>query len=291
MRIRRAILYMPGTDWRKIEKSTTLEVDSVCMDLEDGVALNRKEEGRETVARALQTLDFGGTEKLVRINAIGSGLELDDLEAVVPHIPDGIIIPKVNSADDVRWVAEQIGGIEKDIPNLKERLPILAIIESAKGIVNLREIAESDERLQALIFGAEDLAGDIGAVRTPEGMEVFYARSAVVTYAAAFNLQAIDMVATDFKNLGALVQNSRQGVELGFQGRQIIHPNQVEPIQRAFTPTDDEIEKAKGLIEAFDKHQKGGVGAFEIDGKMVDMPMLRAAEIVIAKARAAGKLD
>lgn len=290
MRARRALLYMPGTDWRKIEKGTTVDVDSICMDLEDGVVLERKEEARATVVKALQTLDFGRSEKLVRINSVGSGLETADLEKIVPAGPEGIVIPKVTSAEQIRWVSDQIKSLEKKVFNLEKPIYILAIVETAKGIVMLKEIAQADERLQALIFGAEDLAGDIGAVRTPDAQEVFFARSAVVTHAAAFKLQAIDMVATDFKNLEVLVQSSRQGVELGFQGRQIIHPNQVEPIQRAFTPTDDEIEKAKYIIEAFKKHQETGMGAFAIEGKMVDMPILRAAKIVLAKANAAGKI-
>ena len=291
MRVRRAILYMPGSDWRKIEKATRLDVDSICMDLEDGVALSRKEEARETVVKALKTLDFGSTEKLVRINAVGSGMEEADLDVIVPFNPDGIIIPKVSSAADVQWVSERLVELEKTIPDLGEPIHILALIESAIGIVNLKEIANSDSRLKVLIFGAEDLAGDVGAVRTPEGNEVLYARSAVVTHAAAYNLQAIDMVATDFKGMDTLFQESRRGVELGYDGRQIIHPKQIGEVQRAFTPSDKEIEKAKVLIEAFTKHQERGVGGFEIDGKMVDMPNLKAAENVLRKARAAGKLD
>ncbi|MDH5605810.1 MAG: CoA ester lyase [Anaerolineae bacterium] len=284
MRPRRALLYMPATDRRKIEKAAGLAVDTVCMDLEDGVALNRKEEARATAVQALAELDFGGSERLVRINRIGSGFEAADLEAVIPAGPDGIVIPKVESGGQILWAVEQIERLEQGAP-----VYILAIVETARGIVNLKEIAGAHERLQALIFGAEDLAGDIGAVRTPEAWEVFYARSAVVTHAAAYNLQAVDLLSTDFRNHDLLKANLKRGIELGFSGVQIIHPDQIEPSQEAFTPTEDEIAAARRITAAHDEHQRGGVGAFALDGKMVDMPVVKAAERILARAKAAGK--
>ena len=158
MRPRRALLYMPGTDWRKIEKATTLNVDSICMDLEDGVALNRKQEARDTIVKALGELDFGRSEKLVRINPPDSGLQDEDLAAVVPAMPEGLVLPKVSSATDIRLVADKLDQTEGS-----EAIYLLAIVETAQGIVNLKEISQASERLSALIFGAEDLAGDIGA--------------------------------------------------------------------------------------------------------------------------------
>ncbi len=289
MRARRALLYMPGTDWRKIEKAAALDVDSACLDLEDGVALNRKEEARSTVAKALRTLDFVRTEKLVRINPVGSGLEADDLAAVVPAHPQGIVIPKVSSAEQIRWVSERLQELE-DLSGIEAgSIYLIVIVESALAIVNLREIASADSRLQALIFGAEDLAGDIGAIRTPEAWEVFYARSAVVTHAAAFGLQAIDMVSVDYKNLDALRREARQGAEIGYSGKQVIHPDQVAPVQAAFTPSEEEIATARRIVEAHAEHQRAGKGAFALDGKMVDMPVVRAAERVLERAGVAGR--
>ena len=279
MRPRRAILYMLGTDWRKIEKATTLQVDSVCMDLEDGVALNRKQEARETVGQALRELEFGRSEKLVRINPSSSGLQEEDLAAIVPAHPDGIVLPKVGAGRDIQDVAAQLSEIHGD-----DAIYLIAIVETALGIVNLKEIAHAHVRLAALIFGAEDLAGDMGAVRTPEGWEVFYARSAVVTHAAAANLPAIDMVSADFRDLEALKVEARQGAGMGFVGKQLIHPDQVPITQQAFTPDPLEVAAARQLIEAFEKHQQEGTGAFSMDGKMVDMPMIRAAERVLERA-------
>lgn len=282
MRARRALLYMPATDWRKIEKAATeLDVDSICMDLEDGTALNRKEEARVTVVKALRSLNFGAKEKLVRINQVGSGLEHDDLKTIVPARPDGIIIPKVSSAEDVRWVSQTIKELQHNTTH--RPIYLLAIIENAQGVVNLREIASADSRLEALIFGAEDFTSDVGAIRTPESWEVFYARSAVVTHAAAFGLQAIDLLYTDFKNLDGLDAEALQGMQMGFAGKQAIHPNQIAPIQKAFTPTAEEITQAQRVLDAYQMHK--GKGAFALDGKMVDMPVIRAAERVLARSR------
>ena len=290
MRARRALLYMPGDNMHKIQKATTLEVDCVCMDMEDGVALNRKAEARDTTANALQTLDFGGSERLVRINPVSSGLEADDLAALLPAHPDGIVIPKVEYGEQVRWVSEQITEVEDEYDWPEGSICLMVIVETARGVVNLPQIAGADARLETLIFGAEDFAGDIGAIRSPEGWEVFYARSAVMTHAAAFGLQAIDIAHIDFHNIESLRLEASIGANMGFAGKQVIHPNQVATVQEAFTPSDEAIAQALHLLETFEKQQATGVGAFAIDGKLVDAPVIQAAERVLALARAAGKI-
>jgi citrate lyase beta subunit len=284
VRSRRALLYVPGSDVRKIEKLQMLNVDSACLDLEDGVAFDQKLQARENVARALQSMQFN-SERLARINAVGSGLEAVDLAAIVPAKPDGIVIPKVADAAQVQWVSAQIAQIERAQGWNVGEIYLLAMIESARGIVNLKEIAGADARLQALIFGAEDFAADVGAIRTREGTEVLYARCAVATYAAAFGLQAIDLLYLDFRDVEGLRREARRGAELGFTGMQIIHPNQIAPVQEAFTPDDAAIAHAKKIIEAFKQHQVEGKGAFALDGKMVDLPIVKAAERVLARAQ------
>jgi citrate lyase beta subunit len=173
MRARRALLYMPGDDMHKIQKATGLGVDVICMDIEDGVAVNRKAEARATIVEALNTLDFGRAEKAVRVNPVGSDLVADDLAAVLPAHPDSIVIPKVASAEQVHWVSARLAQAEREHSWPEDSIKLLALIETAQGVVNLKEIASSDPRLQTLIFGAEDLAGDIGAERTREGWESF----------------------------------------------------------------------------------------------------------------------
>jgi citrate lyase beta subunit len=290
MRARRALLYMPGDDMNKIRKATTLGVDCICMDMEDGVAVNRKETARETIFEALRMLDFSRAERLVRINPVGSGLENEDIRAALEGHPDGIVVPKVETPKQVRWASQSIASAEQKNGWTPGEISLIIIVETARAMINLVQIAGADSRLQALIFGSEDLAGDIGAVRTREGWEVFYARSAVVTHAAAFGLQAIDQVYLDFKDTEGLVRECQFGVQLGYSGKQIIHPNQVVPVQTSFTPDDEAITYARSLMEAFEVHQRSGRGAFALDGKMVDAPIIKAAQRVLERARAAGKI-
>lgn len=288
MRVRRAVLYMPGDSRRKIEKAITLGVDSICMDLEDGVALSEKSVARATVAKALNELDFGHSEKLVRLNPFGSGLEADDLAETIPGRPHGFVLPKAEESAEVEWLDEQITAAEIEHGWPAGGLSIIVMVETARAVMNLPEICQASARVQALIFGAEDLASNIGATRTREAWEVFYARSAVVTHAAAYGLQAIDMVYVDYHDSEGLVQEAEQGTRMGYAGKQAIHPNQVGPIQAAFTPSPESIAQARRLIKAFADWQASGVGAFELDGKMVDAPVVRSAERVLDRARAAG---
>jgi citrate lyase beta subunit len=286
MRARRALLYVPGDDIHKIRKATTLDVDCVCLDMEDGVAQNRKSEARSTIVNVLRELDFGRSERLARINPVGSGLEQDDLLTILPALPDGIVVPKVDTGEQVRWVCAQIDQtLGEDTP-----LCVIVIIETARAILNLAEIAGAHSRLQGLIFGAEDFAGDIGAVRTPQAWEVFYARSAVITHAAAYGLQAIDMVFVDFHDEDGLRQEARIGAQMGFAGKQIIHPNQIAPVQKAFTPSAEEIDQALQLMQVFQEHQRAGKGAFAENGRMIDAPIIKAAQRVLERARAAGAI-
>jgi citrate lyase beta subunit len=289
MRARRALLYVPGDDRHKIEKSLTLGVDCICMDMEDGVALNRKAEARATIARALRELDFGRSERLARINPVGSGLEKDDIEAVLPHHPDGIVIPKIESPEQIQWASGIIEAAELSHGWPVNSIRLIVDVETARGILNLKEIA-CHSRLDALIFGAEDFAASVGATRTAEAWEVFYARSAVVTAASAYGFQAIDMVTIDFRDIERVRREAEYGARLGYTGKQIIHPNQVAPVQEAFTPDDEAIAHARRLVEAFDEHQAKGSGAFALDGKMIDMPLVKAAQNVLARAHTAGKV-
>ena len=288
MHARRALLYMPGDDWRKINKALTLGVDCICMDMEDGVALNRKAEARQTIARALQELDFGRSEKLARINAVGSGLEHDDIHAVLPFHPDGIVIPKMEALDQIEWASQIIERAELEYDWPINSIRMLVGVETARGILNLKEIA-SHPRLDGIIFGGEDFAASIGAQRTPEAWELFYARSAVVTACAAYALQAIDIVTIEFRDFEKVRSEAHFGAQLGYSGKQIIHPNQVAPVQEAFTPNDEAIAHARRLVDAFEQHQSQGAGAFALDDKMIDMPLLKAAQNLLERARAAGK--
>jgi citrate lyase beta subunit len=290
MRIRRALLFMPGDSRRKIEKGAGLGVDSIIMDLEDAIALTNKDIARISVAQALREVDFGRSEKLVRTNMVIPGwLYTEDIAATVDAKPDGYVLPKVEDAQQVAWVSDLLAEAEDQHGWKRNSIKILAIIETAKGVINLREIADSSPRLEALIFGAEDLAGDMGAKRTPQGWEVYYARSAVVIHAKAAGLQAIDTVFIDLTTPDErLIEETNLALNMGYTGKLAIHPNQVTPIQSVFTPTPDEIDAAQRLVAAHAAQQAAGRGVFEYEGKMIDMPMVRAAMSVITRARACG---
>jgi len=279
MRPRRTLLFMPGDSLRKIEKGTGLAVDSIIMDLEDGVAFSQKEAARKTIVEAIKTFNFGNRETLVRLNTADSELIAQDIAETLPAAPDGYVIPKVESLDHLQQVdalIHQYGGDAIEIP-------LFAIIESALGVVNLREIA-TYSGLKALMFGAEDLAGSLGAQRTPAMQEVTMARQAVVTHAKAFGLQAIDTPYVDIHNLEGLKTESETARQWGYDGKLCIHPKHIDIINTAFTPEAAAIEAAKKLIEAYALHQQSGMGAFVYDGKMVDSPMIRAAENVLSRA-------
>jgi citrate lyase beta subunit len=279
---------MPGDNWKMITKSVTLGVDSICMDMEDGTAINKKAEARATIAKALQELDFGASEKLARINSVGSGWEQEDIEAVLPYHPDGIVIPKVESFEQVDWASRIIEDAELKNGWKVNSIRILIGVETAKGILNLKEIA-AHPRLDAIIFGGEDFVASIGAVRTKDAVELLYARQAVIVACAAYDLQPLDIVTIDYKDLEALKVESEFGARLGFSGKQIIHPNQVQVVQEAFTPSDEAIAYARRIVETFEASQKEGKGAYSLDGKMIDMPLLKNAQKVLARANAAGK--
>jgi citrate lyase beta subunit len=287
-RIRRALLFMPGDSRSKIEKGISLGVDSIIMDLEDGVALNQKPAARATIATALRELNFGRTEKLVRLNPVNSTLFEDDFAATISAHPEGYVIPKVESGAMISTVSDMLRDAEAAHGWDLHSTALIAIIETARGIVHLTEIAESNRRLVALAFGAEDLAGDIGAIRTLEGSEVFYARSAVVLHAKAYGLQAIDTPFIRLDDEDGLINETGTAVQMGYTGKLAIHPKQIAPIHQIFTPSEEEIRAAQRLIHAYDEQQAAGTGAFQLDGKMVDMPMIRAAHIVLDRARAAG---
>ncbi|MGQ9887959.1 MAG: HpcH/HpaI aldolase/citrate lyase family protein [Aggregatilineales bacterium] len=292
MKVRRALLFVPGDDRHKIEKAAALDVDAVILDLEDGVAASRKAAARAIAAAALRELDFGRTERLVRINWVGAetGYEAD-IAATVGCRPDGYVIPKVESAVEINQVARLVVAAEHERGWPGGSILLFPIVETARGVINLRDIVESTPRLGGLMFGAEDLAGDMGATRTPDGWEVFYARSAVVMHARAMGLDAIDTPYVHLENLTGLVADAEQAHYMGYTGKLAVHPRQVEPIQRVFTPRAEEIERARRVIAAYHEHQRAGQGVFVLDGRMIDLPMVRHAEGVLARAQAAGALS
>ena len=288
MRSRRAILYSPGNDMHKIMNASQQQVDSVCLDLEDSITVNDKELARRTTAEALTSMEFQASERLVRINPVQSPYAADDLAVVLPAHPSGIIVPKVESPGALQWVSRQMAMYEEENGWQSGSMVLIAQIESARSVVNLAQFCEADERLRALVFGSEDFAESIGVNRTPEGTELLHARSAIVLHAAAFGLQAIDQVCVDFKDMKRLEEDTMQGIQLGYQGKQVIHPAQIDLVQKMYNPSPKQIEKAQRILNAYVEHVAHGEGVFALEGKMVDLAIVRNAERVIERAKAGG---
>lgn len=270
-RPRRALLFAPGTERRKIEKAAGLEVDGVILDLEDAAAASKKDDARRTTTAALAELDFGSRERIVRINSLASGLAMADLEALLGAdvVPDAILVPKVDGAADLEVVEAALEGTE---------IRLLALVESARGVVELAAIAGATERLVALCFGAEDLQGDLGASRSD------VPRALVAIHARAAGLQALDTPYVRLSDEAGLVAHATEARELGYDGKLAIHPAQIGPIEGVWTPSSEEVAAARRLLEEHARHQAEGRGVFELDGKMIDWPMVRAAERVVGRA-------
>ncbi|WWD15632.1 hypothetical protein CI109_100054 [Kwoniella shandongensis] len=289
---RRAMLYVPGSNPRMLEKSLSSPADSVAYDLEDSVAPSKKAEARKLVAELLDGERRPQGEVVARINAIGTGYEEADLDEVLRtrHL-EAIALPKTTSAEHITYL---ISRINKLAPYHKRSgqegaIKIIAMIENARAMVGIESIAASGQgHLDALLFAAEDYCADVGLTRTPTREELLYPRSRLVTTAKAFGLQAIDLVCVNYKDKEALREESEEGRRLGFDGKQAIHPDQTDIIHRSFSPSEKDILKAARVRFSFEHHDKRGKGAYTLDGMMIDAPVYKQAIKVLAKAEAAG---
>ncbi|XP_007670171.1 citramalyl-CoA lyase, mitochondrial [Ornithorhynchus anatinus] len=295
---RRAVLYVPGNDEKKIKKIPSLNVDCAVLDCEDGVAVNKKTEARLRVVKTLEEFDFGPTEKCVRINSVSSGLAESDLEVLLQSrtLPSSLMLPKVENPDEVRWFTD------KFVHHLKGRvlvepMNLIPFVETAMGLLNFKAVCEETLEkgsqvglhLDAVVFGGEDFRASIGATSSKETLDILYARQKIIVTAKAFGLQAIDLVYIDFQDKDGLRRQSREGASMGFTGKQVIHPNQITVVQEEFSPTTEKIKWAQELISAFNEHQQLGKGAFTFRGSMIDMPLLKQAQNIVSLATAIKK--
>ena len=274
-----------------MNKALQLDADTVILDLEDSVAANQKNEARQNVVTALGNIQTDHKECLVRVNSSETEFFAADLEAITSTKADGIVLPKVNTAEQVQHVDQYLKSLERNNSRTTVAINLFALIETALGVLNIKEIASSCERLEGLMFGAEDLATDLGATRTSDGWEIFYGRSAVVTAASAYDLEAVDTVYLEISNLAGLEEDALLAKQLGFTGKMAIHPQQVGVLNRVFSPSVYEIAQAERLLQAYHSHTTAGTGVFTLDGRMVDRPQVKAAERLLARARLSQLLD
>lgn len=282
---RRSLLFSPGDEPELLRKAPGSGADVVCFDLEDAVAPDAKGEARAAVRDVLTDPAFDpDAEVCVRLtpNEVAADLDALTSDGTGGELRlDAVMLPKVESAQRVRDVRAQCN--ERDLDPA-----VFALVETAAGILRAEDVAAADPT-SALLFGAEDLAADVGATRTDEGIEVLHAREHVVLAAAAAGVDAIDTVFTDFSDTEGLADDAAFAVELGYDGKMAIHPTQVGPINDAFTPDPERVEWAERVLDAREAAAEDGEKAvFEVDGEMIDAPLIAQAEQVIARAEAAG---
>jgi citrate lyase subunit beta / citryl-CoA lyase len=282
----RSLLFVPGTSERKFEKAARSGADALIFDLEDSVAPSQKGDARELVARLIDRPDGRGWSLFVRVNALDTGLMLDDLAAVVRPGLDALMIPKANGAADVEKIAHYLDALEARAGMAlgSVKLAIVAT-ETAKAMFALGSYAPAHPRLAALTWGGEDLAAALGATanREEDGAWTFpyqVARAQCLFAASAADVAAIDTVFVDFRDMVGFESDCRRSRRDGFSGRMAIHPDQVAAINRCYAPSDAEVERARKIVAAFEANP--GAGALGIDGQMVDTPHLKAARKILA---------
>ena len=286
MRLLRTMLFTPGNNMRMIYKAGTLRADAIILDLEDGVPLAEKETARIFVRDSIEQVAAGGAQVFVRTNAFITGLAEEDLHWTVRAGLDGVVLPKVESRDEVLEADRLITTLEKERELEPGSLTLVPSLESALGVVNAYEIATASKRTVALAFGALDFTRDMGTSVSREGTELFYARSRIAVVARAAGIQAIDTPWIDIADQEGLIREAKAVRQLGFRGKLVIHPSQIEPVNRVFSPSEDEIEYARKVVRAFKEAEAKGLGAISLEGKMIDIANFRQAEELIAWAEA-----
>jgi len=285
-RLRRSRLYLPGNEPKYFINAGLHGPDAVILDLEDSVHFAEKDAARLLVRNALRAVDFGAAERMVRINQLPLGLA--DLEEIVPQAPDLILIPKVETAEQV---SDVVGAVESIFKRARMTRPIwlMPILESALGIENAFPIAKASDRIAAITIGLEDYTADLGVAKTPGGAESLYARMRVANAAHAAHVQAIDSVYGDVADSEGLLRWGEASRAMGFEGMGCIHPSQIPVIHEAFAPSQVEIEKALKIVAAFEETEQRGLGVVSLGSKMIDRPVVERARKLVTRAKAMGK--
>lgn len=284
MDLRRTMLFMPGNNPGMLQNGGVFGADALILDLEDAVAPQEKDAARLLVAQALKTVDYGTSEKVVRINPLDT-FACQDIKAIVPCRPDALLVPKVERPEDIAEVARQVAAAEQ--PG-QTPVKLIALLETPAGIAESYRIAKADGRVVALAFGAEDYTAALGAKRTKEGTEIFSARTTVVNSAAAAGIQSIDTPFTDVNDRAGLLADTELAKRLGFKGKLSINPRQLDDIHKVFNPSSQDIAWAARVIKAIRKAEAEGSGVASLDGKMVDAPIVARAERILYLARLLG---
>jgi len=264
----RSLIFVPGNNSRFLEKAKKLSADIVCFDLEDSVPDSEKKNARKLIKDALKTRSEYLSQVYVRTNSPISGKIPDDLKEIVQKGIDGIVIPKVNNAKELKKIEKTLSSLEKK--RKLSKIELMPSIESSEGVTNTHEIASASKRISALIFGVFDLLNDLGIEYTkqPEGAK--YARAKIPLDARSAGVYALDAIWQDLKDEKGLIEDCKIGKSLGYVGKTIIHPDQISITNKAFYPNNLEIEWAKKVCDSYEKSINKGKGATTVDGKMID---------------------
>ena len=291
MELKRSWMFVPGHRQKMVDKALGLNADAIMLDIEDGVAPNEKDTARRQIAEALgRDRAPKSPARFVRINAIGHARMRADVEAVVRSGLDGLVLPKVETADDIRQVESFLSEREPALKMARGGVHLLVAIESPRGLLNAPAIAASSPRIVGLMFGAEDYGREMGlpTKREGEAQDLIYARSALVVAAASAHVQAVDGVWVDLKDPDGLARFAQQSRRLGFSGMSLIHPSQIDPINATFSPTTEEIDYAKQVLQAFEEANARGDGSIALGGQLIDRPIVERARRTLELAKTLG---
>lgn len=281
------MLYVPGNNPGMLRDAGIYGADSLMFDLEDSIALTEKVSARFMVHQAISTMDYGDTEVVVRINSLESGLGREDIHAVVSAGVDVVRLPKTETAQDIKDVEAIIESAERQYNRTVGSTKMMAAVESPLGVMNAYAIATASSRLIGIAIGAEDFVTNMYTKRSDEGAELMVARSQILMAARAAKIYAIDTVYSDVNNEEGFRHEVEQIKQLGFDGKSIINPRQVNIVHDVFAPSKDEVVKAKRIREAASEAEKNGLGVISLDGKMIDKPIVDRAERLLTLAQAA----
>ena len=285
MKLRRSMLFVPGSNAAMLSNSFIYKPDSIMFDLEDAVALKEKDSARLLVAHALQHPLYQEIETVVRVNPSDSEFGLLDLNAVVRAGVDVVRMPKTETAQDVVDMDNAITDIEKACGREVGSTKMLAAIESPLGITQANQIATASKRLIGIALGAEDYVRNLKTERSPEGIELLFARCSILQAARAAGIQAFDTVYSNANNEEGFLKEAALIKQLGFDGKSLINPRQIELLHNLFAPTQKDVDQAKRIIEAAEEAERQGSGVVSLNGKMIDAPIIDRAKLVLERAK------
>lgn len=275
------MLYIPGNNPAMLLHGSVYGADSLLLDLEDAVALNQKDAARNLIKQMIKHVDYGKTEVCVRVNHLDTPFGMEDLKAIVPLQPDAIRYPKTESVEELQRLITLVEEIEDEHGSPHDKMTIHIMIETALGVQNVFDIAKYSKRVDAITIGGQDLTADMNIKSSKNSSGIDLARKMIVMAAKANRIDAIDTVYVDIDDEEGLKKETEFIRQIGFSGKAVINPRQIDPIHEIYTPSDEEIRKAYRVVKEFNKNKAKGIGVFAIDGKMVDAPVVTRARYVL----------